>query len=160
MPGNSISIDLAQARQLADLISAAVAQLEGQSALASARNADTDGAHEGGAQDKARKPLLMIASAAGQLVALAKPPSVYVAELATGVSTVDCLLSPIYYSHLRIAECVDRRRADRRGGICARNHPHPQQYSDEWIWRFVRPARSRQRDGNHTRTRRLRGICH
>ena len=76
-------IDLSKLRQLTDLISASVSELEQQAASTSAHTVQP-GAR--GNEGDARTPLLTIASAAGQVSALVKSPNVYVAEIATAVS--------------------------------------------------------------------------
>ncbi|KAI0757793.1 S-adenosyl-L-methionine-dependent methyltransferase [Daedaleopsis nitida] len=79
-------IDLSQLRQLTDLISASVSELERQAASTSA--VQPGGRGNAG---ETRTPLLTIASAAGQLSALVKPPNVFVAEVATAGSLTNAL---------------------------------------------------------------------
>jgi hypothetical protein len=72
-------VDLAEARQLADLINYAVAELEQQSVLE--KNSDDDIISK-----KASMPISAIVSAAGQLKASVRPPNVVIADIAGSVS--------------------------------------------------------------------------
>ena len=73
-------INLAEARQLVNLMSNAVSELEERS------ESEKDTLSEESQQRKASRPLLVLASAASQLGACVRPPNIAVAEIGMGVS--------------------------------------------------------------------------
>lgn len=93
---NYAGIDLSEARQLADLISASVSTLE-HLASSTHRHAGNDAKDAEEAAKNSRNPMLTIVSAAGQLMANVRPPSVVAVDLATSVRPS---LSPISFTRI------------------------------------------------------------
>jgi hypothetical protein len=89
-------VDLSEARQLIDLMSNAVAEMERQESPGTKKS-------EGTWQSTASRPLRILASAADQLSVCVRPPNIAIAQIAGGVTKFGLLFPSL--ARRRIFQC-------------------------------------------------------